>query len=105
MPSKRRAQTTEARGWAFIRRTVATVYELCAGGGRAFIRRTVQLHSRPETHESQGLIDLSEWITTVPGMSSAQHQHPALPPAAAESPTSGDLIAVRIRSRHEGAGA
>ncbi|WP_371781501.1 hypothetical protein [Streptosporangium subroseum] len=30
----------------------ATMYELCEGGGRGFIRRTVQLHGRPETHET-----------------------------------------------------
>ncbi|MEV6866617.1 hypothetical protein AB0M44_37180 [Streptosporangium subroseum] len=30
----------------------ATVYELCEGGGQAFIRRTVQLTGKPETHET-----------------------------------------------------
>jgi hypothetical protein len=30
----------------------ATVYELCQGGGRAFIRRTVQLDGAPVMHET-----------------------------------------------------
>ncbi|GAA3067915.1 hypothetical protein [Streptosporangium carneum] len=30
----------------------ATVYELCEGGGQAFIRRTVQLDSGHEIHET-----------------------------------------------------
>ncbi|MGV9776620.1 hypothetical protein [Streptosporangium sp. NPDC003464] len=30
----------------------ATVYELYEGGGRAFIRRTVQLDGKPEVHET-----------------------------------------------------
>ncbi len=30
----------------------ATVYELCQGGGQAFIRRTVQLDGTPEIHET-----------------------------------------------------
>ncbi|MEU1726091.1 hypothetical protein [Nonomuraea sp. NPDC005692] len=30
----------------------ATVYELCEGGGQAFLRRTVQLDGKPEVHET-----------------------------------------------------
>lgn len=30
----------------------ATVYELCVGGGRAFLRRTVQLDGKHEIHET-----------------------------------------------------
>ncbi|GAA4226486.1 hypothetical protein FHR32_005876 [Streptosporangium album] len=30
----------------------ATVYELCQGGGQAFIRRTVQLDRKHEIHET-----------------------------------------------------
>lgn len=30
----------------------ATVYELCEGGGQAFLRRTVQLDGNPEVHET-----------------------------------------------------
>ncbi|MDP9864899.1 MULTISPECIES: hypothetical protein [Streptosporangium] len=37
----------------------ATVYELCAGGGRAFLRRTVQLDRGPDIHETS-LMPLSE---------------------------------------------
>ncbi|MFI7052461.1 hypothetical protein ACIBLB_10440 [Streptosporangium canum] len=30
----------------------ATVYELCEGGGQAFLRRTVQLDGKPTVHET-----------------------------------------------------
>jgi hypothetical protein len=37
----------------------ATVYELCEGGGRAFIRRTIQLDSKHEIHETS-LLPINE---------------------------------------------
>ncbi|GGK77868.1 hypothetical protein Ppa06_41940 [Planomonospora parontospora subsp. parontospora] len=44
--------------WTCICR--ATVYELCQGGGQAFIRRTVQLDGAPEARETP------RWLVNIP---------------------------------------
>ncbi|MFJ2030545.1 hypothetical protein [Streptosporangium sp. NPDC087985] len=48
----------------------ATVYELCIGGGRAFLRRTVQLRGTPQVHET-ALMSISQaqatWTAVLSG--------------------------------------
>ncbi|MBB4938709.1 hypothetical protein FHR32_003014 [Streptosporangium album] len=48
----------------------ATVYELCVGGGRAFLRRTVQLDRAPQIQET-ALMSINEaqatWTAVLSG--------------------------------------
>lgn len=49
-PPEHRFNQTRTIAWTCSCR--ATVYELCAGGGQAFIRRTVQLDEGNRVHET-----------------------------------------------------
>lgn len=45
-------QLTRTRTIAWTCACRATAYELCTGGGQAFIRRTIQLDGDPQIHET-----------------------------------------------------
>ncbi|WTL69328.1 hypothetical protein OG339_15925 [Streptosporangium sp. NBC_01495] len=49
-PPDRIADRVRPVSWTCVCR--ATIYELCQGGGQAFIRRTVQLDREHEIHET-----------------------------------------------------
>ena len=48
-----------ARSVAWTCSCRATIYELCMGGGRAFLRQTIQLDGRPQVRETP-LMPISE---------------------------------------------
>ncbi|WP_101788076.1 hypothetical protein [Nonomuraea indica] len=60
---------TRALAWTCDCR--ATVYELCAGGGQAFIRRNIQLDDGHQVHETSPVSTSETWALWVDLLSSA----------------------------------